>query len=312
MPDKKSIDAYKDPYLTNFARGYRPPKFFHREFVKSVSVLTDAGRYQVKGNRLFLVDDSRAPRTKAKTIEAPLDSFETYACVEHALSHTLDKRKEIAYAERNSAGHVLDLRENAVKTIAYSMEVAREYQSAQNLFNPAKYATNNKLACTASDKWNTTTADIAAQAKTARTKMYESCGVEPNACIMGKNAYELAIANAKLIAKFYQTEISVELTDEQLKKALKVDKIYVVDVHYANKKGVLTKVWDANTVAFIYVPTPEELALGLPAHTVSFDLLNSIEVNEFDEGEVLRLVRYENYDIRHISGDNGYLISGVA
>lgn len=312
MPDKKSIDAYKDPYLTSFARGYRPSRFFNREFVPGIPVLTDAGRYQVKGNRLFLVDDSRAPRTQAKTIEAPLDSFETYACLEHALSHPLDKRKEIAYAERQSAGHVLDLRQNAVKTIAYSMEVSREFQSAQILFNAAKYSSNNKLACSSTEKWNTTTADIATQAKTARSKMYDSCGVEPNAVIMGKNAYELAIANAKLIAKFYQTEISVELTDDQLKKALKVDKIFVVDTHYANKKGVLTKIWDANTVAFIYIPTLEELSLGLPAHTVSFDLLNSIEVNEYDEGEVIRLARYENYDIKHISGDNGYLISGVA
>lgn len=313
MPDRYDIDQYKNDYLTTFAQGYYPENFHNRKFIPGIPVLKDSGRYKKNGNRLFLVDDSRAPRTNAKTIEIKLDSFDTYSCIEHALGSTLDIRQEIQYAERVGGGAaVLDLKERAVKTVKFSMETSREVLCANLLFNPAKYASTNKKACTSTEKWNTTTGDILAQIDAGKSAMYAKTGVMPNAIVMGRNAYTLARKNAKLIANYLYTEVAGKLSDEKLKELFEVKHLFVVDTMYENQKGIMVNAWDTNTVSLLYVPTPEELSLGLPVHTTAFNLVGSEEVKEFQDKEVLIVSRYENYDIKHVSDENAYLISGVA
>lgn len=312
MPIKiTDMEAYKNQLLTNFAQGYRPVGFKNRLILPGVPVYTHTGNYLVNNGSIFQADTARGIKAKAKNIEISLDSQRQYAVKEHTLGHPLDKRQEIEAAKRISSAKFLDLQERTVKTLKNAIEVGREVEVASIVFGSGKYDSANKKACIAAEKWNVDTADINAQIKTGRQAMYDSCGIYPNAIVMGTDAYNLAISNAKLRAMFQNIEVAVDLTDAQLKQAFKIDYIFVCDVKYTNKKGVLTQAWDSATVSLLYIPTPEEQALGIPVLAAAFDLEDSVEVNEYDEGEVVRITSTEFWDINFISGKNAYLISGV-
>jgi hypothetical protein len=155
-------DLYVDPYLTNFATGYRDPQYYADVLAPPTTVQTKSGKYRVfdRSNRLIF-PDLRAPGTVANEVRGRKWSEDVFSTKQHSLQTfvTDEERREYASAGGLSnpafgGGLNINVETDAVALIVGSLQRKHEKLVADTARNTATYPVGNTVTLAGSQQWD--------------------------------------------------------------------------------------------------------------------------------------------------------------
>lgn len=312
MPAITNLSDFQNKLLTNMSLGYRPNKYANREVLPPVEVDDDTGSYITELNDNMLVDDARAIRTRAKSVDFNFGKG-TFNLEDHALSILLDKKKEIEKAAKLSSLKLNNLKESSIRKILNMLEIKREYLAASMVHGASNYHSNNKKALSGQTCWSDYTnsdpvGDIMAGIEVVRNTI----GFNPNGLVMDSYTWAL-LRNHPAILTYFKVNQGMATREQVMSLFDGIDKIVVGTAMYnAGTPSVPspTNFW-ADSCAIIPIPTAQELADGTQVHSVMFDQLSAYGSYEFDEGEVVRMMQTVSYGVMKVNEKAGYLISNT-
>ena len=312
MPAITNLSDFQNKLLTNFSTGYRPNKYVNREALPPVEVDDDSGSYITELNDNMLVDDARAIRARAKSVDFNFAKG-TFSLEEHALSLPLDKKKEIEKAVEISSLKLNNLKESSVRKLLNMLEVRREYLAAQMLHGTGNYHSNNKKALSGNSCWSDyTNSDPVGDIMTGIDMVRNTIGYNPNGLVMDSYTWAL-LRNHPAILAYYKVNQGMASKEQVMALFDGIDTIVVGTAMYnAGTPSVPspTNFW-ADNCAIIPIPSAQELADGAQVHSVMFDQLSAYGSYEFDEGEVVRMMQTVAYGVMKVNDKAGYLISNT-
>ena len=153
---------YIDPYLTNFATGYRAPNYFGDIISPSTTVQTKSGKYRVfdRSDRL-IYPDLRAPGTVANEIRGRKWSEDTFSTKQHSLQSPIhdEERREYASAGGLSnpafgGGLDINIERDTTAVVVGSLQRKHEKIIADTVRNTATYPVGNTVTLSGTSQWN--------------------------------------------------------------------------------------------------------------------------------------------------------------
>src|SRR5215831_10470555 len=185
---------YVDPYLTNFATGYRDPQYYGDYIAPTTTVQTKSGKYRVfdRSNRLIF-NDLRAPGTVANEIRGRKWSEDVFSTKQHSLqSFVLDEEpREYASAGGLSnpafgGGLNINVETDATALVVGSLQRKHEKIISDTARNTSTYPVGNTVTLSGTSQWNdytgapTTTSDPVTNILTAMRAITAAIGQPPN------------------------------------------------------------------------------------------------------------------------------------
>lgn len=167
------------------------------------------------------VDTKRAPRANynREGIETKEINF---SCEEHGLEGILDDSERNLYASDFDAELVTS------QGIQQLLMIAQEKRIASALFNTTTWTGAALYTDVSGNPWDNVASDAIGQVKSAREKVRQNTGLEPNALIIGKTNLDRLIANTAIKAAI---QYVARLTEAELINALSdilgIKKIFV-------------------------------------------------------------------------------------
>jgi hypothetical protein len=221
-----------DPILSGHARGFIRPGNVGMFLFPVVDVPAYGGQVIEFDKASFRIHNSRrAPGSDVKFVEMGY-AGKPYAVVPHALNAKVPR--ELMTDASQVPG--IDLAADAIDVVMSSLELEREYDSAQLARDPANYDTDHKVALTGADRWLGATSDPSKDIAVAREAVRASIGVRPNIVILSATAFNAATEHPKIFDRTKYTS-SDSITEEILAKLWKVKKVVVAEAVVAAENG---------------------------------------------------------------------------
>lgn len=268
-----AADVHVDQVLTNLVIGYGKNEYIGDQVLPVLTVMNDTGiYYQWERNNINItgLNLRRADRAKAHEINLDLTKG-TYNMEQYALRDFLED------GIRKNADSLLAIEQTYAQNVIDIMDLVREKQIADTVFNAALYGSNNKVDLDANNCWSAL-ADNASDPKediaNAKEVVKLGCGVIPNVLIMGWKLKERMKRHAKVLASVQYVAKTgyAYIPDSELASYLGVDKILTGSAVYNSAAEGLTAanswVWDDHAL-LVYQP-PSGGGINIPAYGYQF------------------------------------------
>lgn len=230
MYDPSDLRVF-DPFLTNFAVGYRDQQLFGEQLFPVTRVGVGSGRYRVFNRADWLrYRAHRAPGTVANEVSGRKWSEDTFHVEEFSLQSPVydEEREELAAMGSISAqtfGGPIEINpeRDAVKLITRSLLLDHEKTVADTIRNAANYAAGNKVTLTASGtgtRWDnyalatagnplTAYSDPVSDLRTAARAVYKGTGMQhwPNTIVIPEDAVGVIENHPRVVARYQYTSV---------------------------------------------------------------------------------------------------------
>jgi len=153
---------YIDPYLTNFATGFRAPNYFGDVLAPATTVQTKSGKYRVfdRSDRL-IYPDLRAPGTVANEVRGRKWSEDTFSTKQHSLQTPIHDEEHREYASAGGlsnpafgGGLDINIERDATAVVVGSLQRKHEKVIADTARNTATYPVGNTVTLSGTSQWN--------------------------------------------------------------------------------------------------------------------------------------------------------------
>lgn len=213
---------YVDPYLTNFATGWRDPQYYGDFIAPETRVETKSGKYRVfdRSNRLIF-PDLRAPGTVANEVRGRIWSEDVFSTKQHSLQTfvTDEERREYASAGGLSnpafgGGLNINVETDAVALVVGSLQRKHEKIIADTARNTSTYPAGNTVTLSGTSQWNdytgapTTTSDPVANVLAAIRKITGLIGYPPNTMLFNAAGASYIENHPRIVARFQNFSLS--------------------------------------------------------------------------------------------------------
>lgn len=198
---------------------------------------------------LRLVNTVMGGKGKAPTVEAVIRSSDTYLIEKHGLTDMVTEEDYDNVEEPFSA------ESDVVEALTTLLKVGKEKALADALTNASIITQTVTLA--GGDQWSSYAAsepgeDIA----TGKAVVHAACGVRPNAAIIPGNVVEVLRYHPKLLRSLgFADERAGTLSNDDIKKALNLEFLYVADAVYNTAKegqaDSLAAIWGKDVVLYV-------------------------------------------------------------
>ncbi len=261
-------DAHHDVLLSNIAvKAFddgTTDQMIADQLFPAVPVGKQSDRYMIVDKNAFLKDPGldalRAPRTEARRLEFKVSSDGYYAS-NYALA------SEIALEDLANADNVFQLRENHTKLIIGVLRRAQEIRIANILTTAANFGSGTTLS--GATQWDDyVNSDPLGCINTAQAFIRHQTGLLPNTVAIDYDTTMILRRHPDLLDMYKYTS-GGELTNDQLKSVLKVDRVFVGRGIRQNalEGGVssITDIWGRNCVFMVIGPATglETMTFGL-------------------------------------------------
>lgn len=237
-----------DPILTSVVRGYKNLELVGNHLFPPVNVNISGGQVLEFGKEAFqLYNTARSPGTNTRRVEFGFQG-KPFALLNHSLEGIVPREQQ----RDAQAVPGVDLGQGAVMRVMNSLKLALEVDQATLATTAANYATTNKVALAAANRWSVDTVDPRLAIDNAREAIRTQCGIYPNVLLLSASAYNALRRNALVKDQFKYTS-NQSITADMLAGYLDVKKVVVGGGIYWNTAGTAVDIWGNNAV-LAYVP----------------------------------------------------------
>lgn len=242
-----------------------------------------------------IINTKRAPGTGYSR-----DGFDTkdiaFACEENGLEGPLDDKQRKLYEKDFDAEFV------TVKTVGDKLLLSQEVRAAAVAFSTATFTGAALFTDVSAAPWGTVGSDVIGQIKTAREKVRQNSGIEPNALVINKANLDSLLLNTGIKdAIKYVKELTEEQQLAMLGPVLGVRKIIVGKAVYNSaKEGKAfsgAEIWSSTYALVAYIPDDEDIVAPAVGRTVLWvgDSPENQTVEQYRE----EAIRSDVFRVRH-------------
>lgn len=246
------LKAIVDKLLTNVSNMYIPEGYISEQVLPLLAVKQKTGKLAKYGSNHIRIEHSLVGgRGEYRRVEPILRDSDSYSVESHGLSALVTeddyRNVELPY----------DAEKDEVLGLSNLIWLNKEYALASTLSSTSVLTQNVTL--TGTDQFNDyTNSDPLGDFKTARLAVYDGCGLPPNKAIMSwEVANTLAYHTQILESLGFAYNRAGQLSDQELAKAMGVEKLYIAKPKYNSaaegQTAALTSIWGKHVV-FFYAP----------------------------------------------------------
>jgi hypothetical protein len=207
---------YVDPYLTNFATGYRDPQYYGDILAPQTTVQTKSGKYRVfdRSNRLIF-PDLRAPGTVANEVRGRVWSEDVFSTKQHSLQTFVTDEERREYASQGGlsnpafgGGLNINVETDAVALVVGSLQRKHEKIIADTARNTATYPVGNTVTLAGAQQWDdytngvTSTSDPVSAILAGIRKITGLIGQPPNLLMFNAAGSSYIENHPRVVARF--------------------------------------------------------------------------------------------------------------
>lgn len=239
--------AIQDMLLTSFSNKITPIGFIAEKVFPLVNVVQSTGKLGKYGtSHMRIVDTITGGKNKYPSVQTRSFNTETYSIEKHGLE---DIVTEEDYA---NVQQPFDAERDTTEELITLLQVSKEKGLADTLTDTGVVTQNVTLAGT-SQLSDFTNSDPLDDFNTARGTIYSSAGIPPDTVIMSWLVYNTIRFHPALLDKLGFKEARVGgLTDQELARALMVDRILIGAATYESAKENQTSniqpIWNKDIV----------------------------------------------------------------
>ncbi len=227
-----------DAVLTNLAAGYINDEFIADSILPRVPVTKEGGKVPLFGKAQFIEHRTERAIRGATNVRDP-EGVKTidYVLTEYDIATRLD------YREKQEADFQID----AVET-ANTMEILRlghELRVARMVQNPATYVPGNTITLAGADQFTNPASDPLGVVLDAKAAVRSQIVREPNTLWMGYSTYLTLLRHPQLVGLLSTNKDRI-LTDDELKRFLRVDNLIVGKAVTSTDGETVTDIWGDN------------------------------------------------------------------
>ena len=306
------LEAQVDKYLTNASRGLFPSKFnfiadkvLPKIMVKQTSGLI--GSYDKE--HLRIVNSVMGGRGEAPRVDVGTKSTNTYLIEKHGLSDIVSEE------DYDNVEAPFDAELDSVNFLLSRLWLGKEKALADSLTSSS--VMTNYTTLSGSQQWSDwTNSDPLSDLKTARVAVRDACGIAPNSAILEwEVADTLRYHPAILESLGFSRARAGQLTDDDLKKALDVQNLYVGSAMYnSSNQGQtdsLGKIWGTNAVMYYSPPAPTKRDQALGFYVARGSERQVYKNNVNNPPKAKEIIVIDSYDFIITDVNCGYLIAGA-
>ena len=246
------LKAQVDKLLTNVSNMYIPDGFVSEQILPLISVVQKTGKLGKYGSNHLRIEHSLAGgRGEYRRVEPIVRSSDSYSVESHGLEGMVTED------DYRNVEQPYDAEKDETLGLQNLIWLNKEYALASTLSSTSIMTLNTTL--TGTDQYNDyPNSDPLGDFKDARLAIYGGCGMPPNKAVMSwEVANTLAYHTQILDALGFTYNRAGQLSDQELAKAMGVEKLYIAKPKYnsANEgqTAVLSSVWGKHIV-FFYAP----------------------------------------------------------
>ena len=227
-----------DAVLTNLAAGYINDEFIADSILPRVPVTKEGGKVPLFGKAQFIEHRTERAIRGATNVRDP-EGVKTldYVLTEYDIATRLD------YREKQEADFQID----AVET-ANTMEILRlghELRVARMVQNPATYAPGTTITLAGAAQFTNPASDPLGVVLDAKAAVRSQIVREPNTLWMGYSTYLTLLRHPQLVGLLSTNKDRI-LTDDELKRFLRVDNLVVGKAVTSTDGETVTDIWGDN------------------------------------------------------------------
>ena len=274
MPIQKQADVHVDAVVSNLVLDYGRADMIGNLILPKITVDKDTGKYYkwARNNiNISGLTTRRADRAPAQEINLDV-TLDSYEMEQHAL------RDFLPDGIRKNADSILNLRARYAQQVIDIMDLRKELDIRNVVFDPALYPSANKVTLSGNDRWNQighTDSDPQEDILNGQMAVLKESGVWPMTLVLGINLYTKLKRHAKVLAsvQYVQRTGIRHITDSELADYLGVSKIIVGKAVYnQNPEGATAStafVW--GTSALLMYEPPSGGGINVPAYGYEFN-----------------------------------------
>lgn len=292
-----------DPVLTELATGYSNATCVGTELFPVVFVEKEGAIIPKFGKGAFkLYKTSRAPGAKSNRVKHdPADTIDV-VLREYDLTDPIDYRED--------AESLFDEQERSVQFTSDALDLDIEKEIADLVQNPATYAATNKKALTNTSCWDQTGGKPITDIKDGIQAIRRAIGRKPNTLFLGAETFNILAENAEILEKI-KNHNEVVVTEDDLARIFKVEKVVVGEAIYQDDNGTMHDVW--GDVAILAYVARDSKSYNTPTAGYLLRKKGFRIVDTWDE-EGGKIINVRTTDIRKpavVGADAMYLISNT-
>ena len=306
MADRLKQLRIVDPVLTEIARGYHNAAFIADVLFPIVPVDKEGVIVPLFGKEAFRLWDTERAIRAASNVMVP-DDINTLDVVlrEHDLAYPCDYREEHE--------SMFDIESRAAIRVKDSIDLKREWSTAQLAQNPDSYLAGAKVALAGSDSWKNGGGDPIGVVEEAKEVLRSRIGVRPNTIVMGAATYATLKFHPKLQEALGGNERKL-IALEHLRFLFGIDAIHIGEALAGDT--ATGDIWGDNLI-LAYVARPSagrDASYDEPSFAYTLRRKGMPETDRYDaEGGKVRYVRHTDiYKAVIVGADAGYLVMGCA
>jgi hypothetical protein len=301
MPDRLQQLRIVDPVLTEIARGYHNAAFIADVLFPVVPVDKEGVTVPLFGKETFRLWNTERAIRAASNVMTP-DDIDTLDVVlrEHDLAYPCDYREEHE--------SMFDIESRAAIRVKDSVDLKREWATAQIAQNPSNYLAGAKVALSGTSKWSGGNGDPIGVVETGKEVLRSRIGVRPNTIVMGAATYAALKFHPKLQEALGSNERKL-IQLEHLRALWGIDSIHIGEALAGDT--ATGDVWGDNLI-LAYV-APKSTSYDEPSFAYTLRLKGMPETDRYDEvGGKVRYVRHTDiYKAVIVGKDAGYIVTEI-
>lgn len=305
-----------DPVLTNFVRGYSNAEFVGKRLFPVVIVPKETGKYIKHGKESFRIySTERALRADSNKLPPDARTTAAFQTTEHDASWPLDYREE--------KEDIINAEKHGSYSAQSAIEIRHEKIAAGLALDANNYPSGHKVTLGADEYFDDADSDPVAIIDAGKEAVRAAIVKRPNTAVFSAKAWRAFKNHAKVRAYLSDNKTKI-ITIEDAKKILELDEIHIAEAVYMKDDGTVEDIW-GDDVVLAYVNKGVKTGKTLngtdkitysmydSSYGYTFRVKGLPFVDKYNEnGGKISLVRStDNFEVKIVGSDAGYLISGV-
>lgn len=323
MYDPKQL--YVDPFLSDFAIGFRPNDLIGREVAPVFESLLPSSNYRVFDRSAWLIyDDRREPLTVANEIAGGKWSADSFSVYEHSLQSPVSDEEREILARTSGASSInvsLDPEADATELVTRSLLLGHEFAVSTLYRNTATYPAGHTATLVTATQWDnygSATSDPVTNIQTAIRTIYRDIGYAPNTMIIPWEVGSYISSHPKIIDRFKNFMLTAPEAFQQLTgfqgRILTAESVYNA-AQNIDATANIVQLWGKD-IWLGYVDPASEDSQNRRTFARTFAMPYAGGVMQVDRwrenSRKADLVRNSfRWDLKVVSGASGYLIKNV-
>ena len=306
-----SLQGQELPVQGKLARGYRNKAFVGYRIFPYGYVKKEEGKIPNWGKGVFKeYNTKRGLREDSNRITPDDQDYIEYKTEEHDLEYPRDYREDKAA--------VYNLRKYATFRSMAGIQLKQEILQSRVAQDTDTYEDTNKVTLTGTDKWSDfDNSDPLSDIEDAKQSVRDQVCENPNVAVIAEDTYYKGLrGHPALIGLLGDGETKI-ITVEKLKELLEVEEVYIGKTRYQPQGGAALEGLWTESFWIGYVPKKEGTEDFNPEAEPSFGYTIRVDGHPFTfeynspSGKVKEVNTTDNYQIKVVGAESGYLISGT-